>query len=142
MPIKNYPFLCLRAGDTFRPFLPIQIINPHTDRSYKTYGLIDTGADNCAIPAGIADILEHNLQRGESKQIRTGNGITAAYAHTTRIDIFHIDDDSNRVLTIPDTPIDFMPNLHCVLLGVKDFLSQFLLAIDYPQQTFSITFTK
>jgi len=31
-----------------------------------------------------------------------------------------------------------MPNLHCVLLGVKTFLSNFRLTVDYPRQLFSI----
>ena len=138
MPIKNYPFL--RAGDIFRPYLPIQIINPETNKSFKTYGLIDTGADECAVPANIAGIVGHNLQAGSTKQIGTGNGTTAAYSHTTKIDIFHINDSSQRVYSIDNTPVDFMPNLHCVLLGVKNFLSQFKLAINYPKQTFSITY--
>ena len=37
-----------------------------------------------------------------------------------------------------DTPIDFMPNLPLVLLGVNKFLSHFVLNMDYPRQRFSI----
>ncbi len=39
---------------------------------------------------------------------------------------------------IQDTPIDFMPNLHVVLLGVTSFLSKFVLNIDYPHKVFWI----
>lgn len=138
MPIKDYPFL--GVGGTFRPLLPIQIVNPHTGKAYKTFGLIDTGADECAVPASVAKIIGHDLQAGKIKQIGTGNGNTTAYSHTTRIDIFHISDGSQKIFTIPDTPVDFMPNLHCVLLGVKNFMSQFVLTIDYPTQIFSITY--
>ena len=42
------------------------------------------------------------------------------------------------VYTINDTPIDFLPNLHLVLLGVKSFLSNFVLNIDYPRKMFSV----
>ena len=42
--------------------------------------------------------------------------------------------------TVDDTPIDFMPNLHVVLLGVNSFLSRFVLTIDYPQKRFSIQY--
>jgi hypothetical protein len=42
------------------------------------------------------------------------------------------------VYTIDETLIDFMPNLHCALLGVGTFLNQFILTIDYPGQIFSI----
>jgi predicted aspartyl protease len=53
----------------------------------KVYALIDTGADECAFPASFAPLLGHNLQAGQSKKISTGNGITMAYGHITRIEI-------------------------------------------------------
>ena len=40
--------------------------------------------------------------------------------------------------TIQDILIDFMPNLHVPLLGVKSFLSNFILTIDYPDLSFSL----
>ena len=40
--------------------------------------------------------------------------------------------------TIADTPVDFMPNLPVVLLGVANFLSNFVITIDYPSKLFSI----
>jgi hypothetical protein len=62
----------------YRPALPINIVNPHTKLHYKTYGIIDTGADDCAIPAFIAKIIGHNLTDGKSIQVGTGNGVTSA----------------------------------------------------------------
>ena len=42
--------------------LPIRIVNSHDpSKFYSTYGIIDTGADECAIPAAIAPILGHDL---------------------------------------------------------------------------------
>lgn len=138
MPLKDCPFLKLSKEDIPRPILPINIINPHTGRSYATFGIIDTGADECAIPAGIAPILGHNLQAGATKIIGTGNGETIAFAHTTKFEIYH-PLSFKFVYTIQDTPIDFMPNLHVVLLGVNSFLSKFVLNIDYPRKVFSVT---
>jgi hypothetical protein len=34
--------------------------------------------------------------------------------------------------------IDFMPNLNVVLLGVKSFLSSFVLTVDYKKSVFSL----
>jgi hypothetical protein len=131
MPILNCPFT---AG---RPFLPLRIINPHTGKAHRAVGIVDTGADECAVPAFVARILGHDLSAGKMKQIKTGNGITNAYSHTTRLEIFH--PRTNQLLyTIMDTPIDFLPNLHVVLLGVNSFLSKFILSIDYPKKVFSI----
>lgn len=142
MPINEYPFLRIAPGHPPRPMLPIKIINPATGQSIITLGLIDTGADDCAIPASHADLLGHQLTAGSMKRVSTGNGITNAYAHTTRIDILKIEgevpDICTAVYTIPDTPIDFMPNLNMILLGVNSFLSRFRLVIDYQSQRFSI----
>ncbi len=38
-------------------------------------------------------------------------------------------------------PFDFMPNLFTPLLGVRNFLNNFILTIDYPNKTFSLRFT-
>jgi predicted aspartyl protease len=94
------------------------------------YALIDTGADECAFPASFAPILGHNLQNGQLKRVSTGNGITTAYSHTTRI---VVEDFSTQ-----DVLVDFMPNLSIPLLGVKSFLSNFILTLDYPNKVFSL----
>lgn len=130
MSLLNIPFTQIHLSDTPKPWLPVTIINPHNGKSIKTYGLIDTGADECALPAQYANILGHNLQKGKPKEISTGNGVTIAYSHTISIktDGFQAD----NVL------IDFMPNLYVPLLGVKSFLSNFTLTLNYKTQTFSL----
>lgn len=140
----TYPFIRLGRVGISRPMLPIKIINPESNRFLISWGLIDTGADECALPATYADILGHNLQASPPKKIATGNGSTNSYPHTTRINIFKINgnnsvDDNDIVYTIQDTPIDFMPNLNCILLGVKSFLSELVLTINYPKKYFNIT---
>ena len=130
MPARQYPFYAARPGDLSRPYLPIRIINPDTGKELRVYALVDTGADECAFPASFAPVLGHNLQAGQSRRISTGNGITVAYSHTTRI---VIEDFSTQ-----DVLVDFMPNLNTPLLGVKSFLSNFVLTVDYPNKTFSL----
>ena len=130
MLVEKYPFIAMRPGDRARPYLPVTIINPENDQEINVYALIDTGADECALPASFASPLGHNLQEGAEKRINTGNGITIAYSHTIRIKVFSF--STENVL------IDFMPNLHIPLLGVKSFLNNFKLEIDYPNKNFSI----
>lgn len=124
------PFIKLRPDDIPRPWLPIIIRNPHTKQILNTYGLIDTGADECAIPAGYAPLIGHNLQAGTQKSINTGNGPTIAYGHTVSLETHNI--------SIDNVLIDFLPNLNVVLLGVKSFLNNFLLTIDYKEFKFSL----
>jgi len=131
MPVRNYPFSILRPGDIARPYLPVTILNPNANNQLMVYALIDTGADECAFPASFAPLLGHNLQAGQLKRISTGNGITVAYSHTTRIIV--------ESFSTQDVLVDFMPNLKVPLLGVKSFLSNFILMVDYPNRTFSLT---
>ncbi|MBF0557251.1 MAG: hypothetical protein HQL08_00570 [Nitrospirae bacterium] len=138
MPIKDCPFTDC-GNNIYRPLLPIKVINPHTGKGYRTFGLIDTGADDCAVPASYARVLGHDLQAGQSKVISTGNGETLAYAHTTKFEVYH-PETGDPLYTIDETPIDFMPNLHVMLLGVNSFLSRFVLIIDYPSKRFSIEY--
>ena len=131
MGLTNLPFYKFGQEDIPRPWLPLIIKNPKTSQAIKVYGLIDTGADECALPAGYASLLGLTLQEGQVKDINTGNGLTKAYAHVVSLEIK--DYRFNNVL------IDFMPNLHVPLLGVKSFLSRFILTIDYPKRKFSLT---
>ena len=130
MDIIEHPFSKLSPDDIPRPWLPVTIKNPHTNQSINVYGLIDTGADECAVPADYALLIGHNLQAGDQKSINTGNGVTTAYAHTLCFETHGI--------AINDVLIDFMPNLNVVLLGTKSFLSNFILTVDYKNYTFTL----
>ena len=135
MPIKNCPFSCI--DDNFpRPWLPIIIVNPHTGKEYKTYGLVDTGSDGCAIPAFIATELGHDLLKGNKRNTGTAGGKADVYSHTTVIEIY--DQNLKKVYTVKESHISCMPNLPIPLLGVQDFLGEFYLNIEYPKQKFSV----
>ncbi len=143
MPITDFPFLKASDADpTPRPWLFVRIRNPDTGVFVDTIGLIDTGADECCLPAPFARLLGHTLTAGMAKTINTGNGPTTAYGHTCKIAIFDtrglLSGKEHIVYTIPQATIDFVPNLHCALLGVRTFLSHFELTITYPRQLFSI----
>jgi hypothetical protein len=130
MPIRNYPFSVIRPGDVARPYLPVTIFNPTVGKKLRVFALIDSGADECAMPAPFASILGHNLQAGQEKKINTGNGITLAYSHTTRIEV--------EGFATQEILVDFMPKLSMPLLGVKSFLGNFILTIDYPNKAFPL----
>ena len=137
MSIQDCPFIKISAHDTARPALPIIITNPHTGKIVSTYGIIDTGADECSIPAKLAEVLGHDITKGLKKQITTGSGLTDAYIHTTDFTIIHPATDE-VVYKIEETPVDYLPGLTVVLLGVRNFLSGFILNIDYPKESFSL----
>jgi hypothetical protein len=120
----------------------IRVTNPHTNTKVVIQALVDTGADSCAFPADIAGQLGHNLESVPAKPVFTASGQTEAFAHTSCVDILQMRPDGlpgDKVLyTIDDTPIDFIRGCDDFLLGVRDFLDEFVLTIDYPRQRFSI----
>ncbi len=142
MPIVNFPFLQSSPNSIQRPMLFLKITNPNTGFCLDTIGIIDTGADACAVPAVFANMLGYNVKEGTPKPVGTGNGMTTAYTHTCRIDVYNTDSVIKKsptiIYTTSEAQIDFMENLPMILLGVTDFLGQFFLGIDYPAQLFSV----
>jgi predicted aspartyl protease len=130
MPIRNFPFTKTRPGDVPRPYLPVTLVNPDLGRCLTVLALIDTGADECALPAAFAKLLGHHLKAGRPRRIATGNGVTLAYAHVIRMEI--------EGFSTEDVEIDFMLHLRTPLLGVRSFLNNFLLSVDYPKRKFSL----
>ena len=128
--IKDISFQRINPGDPPRPLLEVALFNPHSGQKVRVIGLIDTGADECAFPASLANILGHSLESGTKKQVSTGGGKAVAYSHTISIEV-------NDFKT-EDVLIDFIPGLEMPLLGVNSFLSNFILHIDYPRQKFSL----
>jgi len=132
--IIDSPFKRIFPNDIPRAYLPLIVANSKTKKSFSTYGIIDTGADECAFPPDIAKELGLNLKEGKLKVINTGNGRFVAYSHKVSIDI--------QGFRLNNVVIDFLPNLHIPLIGVKSFLSKFILTINYPQKKFSLKFPK
>jgi hypothetical protein len=120
----------------------VKITNPQTGLTGDFLGIIDTGADSCAIPAKYAVLLGYDLKAGRPKVIGTGNGTTRAYSHECRIDIYNTNSllrgNAETVYTTSEIQIDFMEKLPVILLGVSDFLGQFVLRIDYNAQLFCL----
>lgn len=136
MPIHDCP-LTHNAGGSLVAYLPITIINPHSDKLVRTQGLIDTGADECSIPSAFARRLGHRLRSGTSTQVVGCGGAEKAWSHTTKI-LIHHPITGEVIYTTPDVPIDYMSGLTTVLLGVNSFLSKFVVELNYINYTFSV----
>jgi hypothetical protein len=137
MPVRNFPFLTPWDHATPNVWLPIRVINPETNEQVSTFGLIDTGADDCVVPGFIAEAIGHNIALGSSIIHNTAGGSAISYKHQIRIDICDLQDQC--LYTINPCPVDVMNGCPCVLLGVNKFLSHFELHIDYPRKLFSVT---
>jgi len=52
----------------------MRITNPGTGMSLNAFGLIDTGADECALPASYVSLLGYNLQPQALRSSRSACG--------------------------------------------------------------------
>ena len=126
----------------------IRVSNPKSTKKLKALALaiVDTGADDCLFPAETAIALGHNLRSVPSKSITGINSSTKAYPHTSQVEILETGANglpTKKVLfTIKNALIDFIKGSNNrqvpFLLGTKNFLSKFVLTIDYPKNRFSI----
>lgn len=141
MPIRDYPFSIVGDGPA-RPMLWVRLTNPDTGLSFEALATVDTGADVCVFPAGIATVLGHRLQSVAPNQMGGVGGGTCAWPHTSKVEILNIKADGtvgSRVLyTASNILIDFSPTCPVFLLGTKNFLSNFVLTVDYYRQTLSL----
>jgi len=131
VPIRNRPFTSFGTSVPSRPYLHVQFLNPHSGVKRRLFGLIDTGADECALPAEFAKVFGHNYLKGKKRDIIGVGGHVEAFSHTMSIEIPGY--GSYEAL------IDFVPGLTTVLLGVSSFLSNFVLTVDYKKKVFSLT---
>jgi hypothetical protein len=141
--VKNYyPFLSRTPDDLSRPLLPILITNPTTNIPILTYGLIDTGSDDCVIPTSYAEAMGHVIPNGNKEERLAAGAVVYGYKHTFEIDIYGIDEKgvnyNDKIHYIPNSLVLCMDSLNIVLLGVKDFLEHFNLMISYPKHKFTL----
>jgi len=121
----------------------VRVFNPSApNASVNALAIVDTGADDCVFPAKFAAALNHNLKSVKAKPMGTVNGQTFAYPHICTIQVLNMLDNGragDKILyTLNDVLIDFAERCEPFLLGAKQFLSKFVLTIDYPNQVFSI----
>ncbi len=137
MPIRNFPFTVPELRKHPRPRLPIKIISPENGVVIPHWAIIDTGADHCCIPAKYAEILGHNLEKGEKQIFNVVGGEGKGYLHRTHLKIcdFNTDDILHSIRNIQACYIE---NFDVVLLGVNTFLKDFILKINYPEKRFSL----
>lgn len=144
MPIRNYPFQILLPKIVRpAPLVPIRVVNPDNGFDYLTYGLIDTGADSSSIPDFVAKSIGHNLKNVKPERGYTADGYADIYPHTCRIEILKVNrkgivDENKAVHVISDRLVGVLPQLPFVILGVEDFLQEYILTINYPRKIFSV----
>ncbi len=129
-------------GQEPKPHLPIRFVNPDTGESFKWLCLCDTGADNCMLTATITELTGHNLKgTGVKSAVTTGisNIPVTTWLHSFKLQLVHPTEsskivwESDRVQLECSEHIDFP-----ILLGQKEFLSNFKITFNYLDQTVTV----
>jgi hypothetical protein len=142
MPIVEHPFVVI--GGIPKPALFVKLINPANGFEYTTWALIDTGADYTVIPGHIAQQLYHDVRNKKVKMTWcTGIGGNApTYHHTFSLRFFESDTKGNIskkvAIRINKRLFAVVEGLHTMVLGVGDFLKNYVLTIDYSRKVFSV----
>ena len=139
---ESYPFVVYQYADGSqreRTEIPIQISNPATGAVFIVFALIDTGADGCVFPKNLADKLGHDFSGNGVKSVVTGGigGKSKTLQHTFKIEL--LNSDRNKVVwSAGDVLVDCIDQNIPPLIGVKDFMKDFELRINYPDKTITL----
>ena len=129
MRIADYPFIAWDPtatvpssmvtvkGPGARPYLWVRISNTKKQKAIIVPAIVDTGADECALPARDAKSLGHDLFKGIPKNVDTAGGPTRAFTHTKlTIEILGIRKNGHADITmvhhaIQNVAVDFTKGL-------------------------------
>lgn len=139
--IENHPFTQESLETFARPFLDITIKNPSNGKIFKTKGLIDTGADLCAFPPYIVKRLGYVWKKGKHDKVITAQKMANVYAYPTIIIFDHYPSNPAsgvQQFSTGEIMVNYQEDLHIPLLGVENFLSSFILTMDYRKRAFSL----
>jgi hypothetical protein len=131
----QYPFLEAR-GSIAGPYLPVTIINPVTEAGTIWNCLIDTGADQGVFGRFLAESLGHNL-KGDGVKSSITSGVEGreinTWCHSFKLQLLHPTNKSTVIWQSRKQLIECLEHDNCPqILGVKDFLNNFKITIDYP----------
>jgi hypothetical protein len=148
----HFPFRRTRKVRA-RPLLPIRIANSETQQALNLYALVDTGARVVALPESYAGLLGFDTRKLRQEEIGTPGGWVTARAALCDVHIMmpneepvqgkgpvgaesaqgRVFDSAQKVVVL------FLPDLSEPLVGVDELLDRYVLQVDYPAMTFSLS---
>lgn len=149
----NFPFIQKNIHSDPKPILSLWLGNSHDELAGRVplWGLIDTGADQSIIPESAAKEIGHFMDQTGVRKGRLdgiGGGVNVWF-HTFDIKICLAKmvkgsvfiDYKKPLITVPEVELAVVPDKHYkgdAILGVADFLKDYILTINYPRQVFSL----
>lgn len=127
-----------------QPYLPIKIIHPEDANSYVIVGaLVDTGAFSTKIPMKWAERIGLDVENGNHISGDTAGGEIEGLLCKCKIQVLDLSEkgkilSENILVELIGDRFVFGKCTPIPLLGVKEFLKDLLLTVDYPNKKFSL----
>ena len=148
-PIDQHPFTRFPKSLCLWPRLLVRVHSPNDGKSVVAWALVDTGSDCCALPLLWQDRLNITFTEADKVENVFSAGIPrqTSYRKEVAISVLHsIERPSNHKCLAPgSTAIDllkckvlFLEKLGYPILGMKDFLDEYVLALNYQRKQFSV----
>ena len=136
--ILGYPFV---GNSVVRPMVPVVISHPTTGSVQGFYALVDTGADSCLIPSGVANILGCDLKSGKPNKAKgVGSLDMETWKHSLIINLLTPDRKKIAWTSIPSMIACSETHDLPLILGNIGFLQYFKATFDYPRKALFIEF--
>ena len=116
------------------PHLAITMHGPKGE-IFNTLALVDSGADTCAMPRSVAEILGLDLEEGEEVRIASASGFVQARRLQTEVSVNLPHGRKRMMLDFNVIMCDFEPP---VILGRAGFFDQFVISFNEKEKKFTL----
>ena len=148
-PIDRHPFTKFPKRPRLWPRLLVRVHGSSDEKSVVAWALVDTGADCCALPLSWKERLGIAFTEKDKVDNVFSAGIhhDICYKKEAAISVLHsIERSSNSkcfvpgsvAINLPKYEVLFLENLGYPILGMKGFLDEYVLALNYQCKQFSI----
>jgi hypothetical protein len=139
--VSAYTYDLINCGSGLQAFVPLVVVNPQTMQQESFHCLIDTGADSCVFCKWVCDETGHNFLGAGVKEENIGaigGGKVPTAFHTFGIHLLSPDLSSTVWQCDPQLIRCVDTTEHQNVVGVRDFLRNFRIDIDYPSENFTL----
>ena len=128
-----YPFHKI-TDEIYRPWIPVQIINPNNNQLITVLALLDTGADHCVFPKFVAEQTKLDL-KGDAISSETMQGLAESkievWKHSFKINLMSPDRKNivwkSKEMIIGCVEHDNIPPI----LGFSNFMCHFKVTFNH-----------
>lgn len=120
----------------------LDIVGASTPPEFRTFGLVDSGADISFIPRSVADILGLDLDSAQIRTTQSASGEFKTYRTTMHLEIIH---ENQRIkvgmvdVAVPQEDIMMTDLEKYILIGRSGLFDKYKVTFDESNKTISLS---